>query len=473
MHRPRSPLHFLLPLIAALLSVAGCASSDSDPKGHDQPYPVLRKNIGIDLATVASFAVVGQGPQGQTAWRGGDFGTLLGGLTGSGLVAVLHSGDVSPVPLVELSNGATNTGDQPRVNAIYATPRWILMSTDGWQLPQPQEDGSQQFLQCPTITVHRPDGAMYCANIGIGHFGTNGETLEYPVHANTSGSIVFLMSLDSLNRTIVYKLQEGPNGEPSASLVSPSLHPNWMVVNGSGDLLVHNKSPTGPQGTSLLEILPVDGSAAVTVTGEHNAFAIAGAAPGPQADTFYVVSGGGGGWPFDGTLRLMQKSAGQFTETDVKVLLDVPACSGLFSLADGHYMFCSGPSGLSLARVLVGGEVQTSPKIAAFSELSAASSVGGLPFRSGGGVFYVFSKDNSGQHFARHNGVTQQDIPLSTSIELLMMDATSAGGLDFVGVDNSMNSKVRGTILPGATEVTILSAEGVSLADVVVFTRIN
>jgi hypothetical protein len=96
-----------------------------------------------------------------------------------------------------------------------------------------------------------------------------------------------------------------------------------------------------------------------------------------------------------------------------------------------------------------------------------------LPFRSGGGAFYVFSKDNNGQHFARHNGLTQQVIPLSSSIELLMMNATSAGGLDFVGVDNSSNSKVRGTILPGATEVTILSAEGVSLADVVVFTRIN
>jgi hypothetical protein len=53
------------------------------------------------------------------------------------------------------------------------------------------------------------------------------------------------------------------------------------------------------------------------------------------------------------------------------------------------------------------------------------------------------------------------------------MAATAAGGLDLVGVDNQTNSKIRAAIAPGATELTILSAEGVALAEVVVFTRIN
>lgn len=468
---------FALLVLAGLVLASGCNSDNpgDQPPGGDptQKYQVLRKNIGVDLAQVASFAVVGQGQGGQPFWNGGDFGSLFAALEGQGLVAILLSGEISPLALVEMSDGSTNTGSQPQIAAIYATPRWILMNTGGWQLTQPQPGGQPKVTMCPTIAVHRPEGAMYCANIGIRHYGTNGEDLEYPVHANASGTVVFLMSGDSLNRNILYKLVEGPGGEPSATLVSPALHPNWFVVNGSGDLLVQSKSPTGAQGANLTEILPVDGSSAVTVTGEHNAFAIAGAPTSSQADTFYVVNGGGGGWPFDGTLRLLQKSAGKFTETDVKVSMTYMNCSGLFRLANGHYMFCGSQTGVSLARVLVDGEVQTSPAIVQFTGLSAMSFVGGAPFRSGGGVFYVLSKDASGQHFARHNGLTQQDIPMSASIELLRMEATSAGGLDFVGVDNSTNSKVRGTILPGTTEVKILAAEGISLADVVVFTRIN
>ena len=186
-----------------------------------------------------------------------------------------------------------------------------------------------------------------------------------------------------------------------------------------------------------------------------------------------VALNGGGGWPFAGTLRLLQMSDGKFTQTDVQVSMPEMNCSGLFRLANGDYMFCGGQTGVSLARVLLDGAVQVAPVVVKFTGISVMAAVGGLPFRSGGGAFYLLSKDASGQHFARHNGISQQDIPLSTSIELLTMNASAAGELDFVGVDNSTNSKVRGTIQPGATEVTILSAEGVSLADMVVFTRIN
>ena len=454
-----------------LAAFGGCGSSDGN--GQTQKYPVLRKNIGLDLAQVASFAVVGGGQGAQPFWSGGGYGTILAALEGPGLVALMLSGDISPVALVEMSDGSANTGNQPSINAIYSTPQWVLMSTGGWQLTQPQADGQPKSVQCPTIAVHRPDGAMYCASIAIHSTGGNGEDLEYPVHANSSGSVVFLMSSDSLNRNIVYKLVAGPDGEPTANVVDPKLHPNWFVVNASGDMLVQSNSSSGTQDGAVMEIRPVDGSEPVTVTGAHNAYAIAGTPTGTEADTFYAVSGGGGGWPFDGTIRVLKKTGGVFQETDVKISMPDMNCSGLFQLADGHYMFCGGQNGLTLARALVDGQVQTSPSVVAFTGISSPDVVGGLPFRAGGGVFYLFAKGTASPFFARHNGLIQQDIALDPAIDLLSMTATKAGGLDMVGVDNTTNTKVRATIPPGATEVTILSAEGVSLAEAVVFTRIN
>lgn len=464
----------MVSILSALLCIGGCSADDgTSPSGHGQNYQVLRKNIGVDLSKVASFAVVGNGPGGQGIWHGGGYSSLLAALEGPGLVALMLTGDVSPVALTQMADGSPANGQQPPITAIYATPQWILMNTGGWQLAQMQEDGQPKFLPCATIAVHRPDGAMYCANIGIRHTGGNGESLEFPVHANASGSVVFLLSSDSINRNIVYKLVVGPNGEPSATLVDPKLHPSWFIVNGSGDMLVQSAVSGGAQGETVTQILPVDGSAAVTLTGSHNGYAIAGKAGSPEADTFYVVHGGGGGWPFDGSIRVLKKAGGVFQESDVKIAMEYMNCSGLFPLADAVYMYCGGQQAITLARVIVGGQVQTAPGVVAFTGVTTTPAVGGLPFRSGGGVFYVMAKNATGPFFARHNGLVQQNIPLSPSIEVLSMDATTAGGLDIVGVDNQANSKVRAAIAPGAMEVTILSAEGVSLAEVVVFTRIN
>ncbi len=483
MHASPRRRHRAAGLFTAFLvtALAGCGSDnsgssggdDADTGGQDQKYAVLRKNIGLDLAQVNSFAVVGSGSGAQPIWSGGGTGTLFGALEGQGLVALMLNGDVSPVALVEMSDGATATNNQPDIHAIYATPRWVLMSTSGWQVSKPQADGQPVSVPCSTIAVHRPDGALYCASIGIRDSGTNGTDQQFPVHANRSGSVVYLMSADSLNRNILYKLVAGDADEPIATLVDAKLHPNWFVVNGSGDMLVQTSAPSGVQGATATQILPVDGSEPVTLTGAHNAYAIAGAPTGTDADTFFAVSGGGDGYPFDGAIRVLKKANGIFQESDVQVSMPEMNCSGLFPLADGEYMFCGGQSGLSLARALVNGQVQTSPIVTAFAGVTSPTAVGGLPFRAGGGVFYLFAQGANGQFFARHNGHVQENIPLDAALELLSMTATSAGGLDLVGVNNTTNSKVRATILPGATALTILSAEGVSLAEVVVFTRIN
>ncbi len=472
-------------LFASLLfsGVTACGSSDNNSPGpnnnddgytgNDQKYPVLRKNIGVNLAQVGSLAVVNGGSGMQPAWSGGGTGTIFGALEGQGLVALMLNGDVTPITLVEMSDGTTATNNQVGINAIYATPQWVLLSAGGWNIQKPGPDGKPVQVMCMTVAVHRPDGAMYCAPIGIRSFGGNSADQQYPVRANKSGSVVYLMSADSLNRNIVYKLVASPTGEPVATVVDAKLHPNWFVTNASGDLLVQSALAESTMSASLTQIRPVDGAEPVTVTGAHNEFAIPSPATGTDADTFFVVSGGGGGYPFDGTIRVLEKTGGKFQETDVKISMPDMNCSGLFALTDGEYMLCGAMNGPSLARALVNGQVQTSPVVRPFVGVTSPIAVSGGAFRAGGSVFYLYAQGANGKFFARHNGLMQEDIPVDASLELLSMVTTNAGGMDVVGVDNKTNSKVRATIKPGEKVLTVMSAEGLSLAEVVVFVRMD
>ncbi len=467
-------------LFLAMLSACGSSNNTSPGpnnndgySGNDQKYPVLRKNIGLDLAQVSSFAVVNSGTGASPVWSGGGTATIFGALQSPGLFALMQNGDVTPVTLVEMSDGTTATNNQAAIAALYATPQWVLITAGGWNIQAPGADGKPVQVNCATIAVHRPDGAMYCAPIGIRSVSGNGDDQQFPVRASQSGSVVFLMSADSLNRNILYKLVAGPTGEPVATLVDAKLHPNWFVVNASGDLLVQSTPAESTQNASIAQILPVDGSDAVTITGAHNEFAIASPATGTDADTFFVVSGGGGGYPFDGTIRVLKKVADKFQETDEKITLADSNCSWLFPLADGEYMICGSNMIPSLARALVDGQVQASPVVRVFAGVTSLISVGGGAIRTGGGVVYLFAQGLNGHFLARHDGLKQENIAVDPALELLSMVATNAGGLDVVAVDNGTNQKVRATVKPGETALTVLSAEGLSLAEVVVFVRMQ
>jgi hypothetical protein len=457
---------------ALLVSGAGCSSNSASSGSNSPPDQRLRKNIGLDLTQVRSLAVLGQGAGSQGVRTTTKFSEQPVALNPGQVVALMSNGEVAPVSLTEKPDGTPTDANQPPITAIYSTPRWILLNTMGWQFNQSTEDGGPQQLPCPTIAVHRPDGAMYCANVGLR--GPSSDGLWTMVQWNASGDRVYFVSGDALNRDVLYKLQEGPDQAPQAVLMSPTLRPNWFVVNASGDVLV-NTTPSGAaQGVSATHIWPVDASVPVLVTGDHNAAAIAGLRNSSSADSFYVVSGGGGGWPFDGIIRVVAKSASGFVQDNVSVTLQNSNCSLLVQLADGHYLLCDMMSSqFSLARALVDGVVQPNPKVVPLTGIGNPISVGGMGSRSGGGKFYLLSQRASDRLVTRHDGLSQQDIPLDPSLELLSMTATADGGLDLVAVDNASNTKVRMALGPTATTWTVLTAEGFSLGEAVVFTRIN
>jgi len=467
--------NFLAAASALLLGGVGCGSDSNSPSGSGDSRPPsgeqlrLRKNIGVDLAQVSSLAVVAQGSGSPGVQTSTKFSQQPLALQPGQVVALMSSGEVTPVSLTEGGSGIPGGASQPPIVAIYSTPRWILLNTGGWQFNKATEDGGQQQQPCPTIAVHRPDGAMYCASIGLRGAGSDGIDQWSAVQWNATGDRVYFLSGDAINRNVLYKLQEGPDQAPQAVLLSPTLHPNWFVVNASGDVLVQTTPSGAPQGTTATHIWPVDAPVPVLVTGDHNAAAIAGTRNTSSADSFYVVSGGGGGWPFDGTIRVIAKSANGFVQEDARVTLQNSNCSGLVPLADGHYLVCDIMSPqVSLARALVDGVVQPSPKVVPLTGI-------GNPMRlaSSGGKFYLLSQRPAGRLVTRHDGLSQQDIPLDSSLEVLSMTATSDGGLDLVAFNGANNTKVRMTLGPTADTWTVLSAEGVSLAEAVVFTRIN
>jgi hypothetical protein len=243
--------------------------------------------------------------------------------------------------------------------------------------------------------------------------------------------------------------------------------------DAAGDLLVNYFPSALDQTATLSKVLPVDGGSAFTLQGPHNAFAISGEAGEGDENGFYVTSGGGGGWPFDQTLRFVTKSGSAFVETLQTVTVANASSFGfLFRLGDGIYMFSK--SEKALLRVVAGGALVANPTPAVLAGVDHLLDVGGLGIHAAAGQALFLASTGTGYKFIRYDGVSpQQDIPLEADIELSRVTFSTTGTIEFLGVRTGTQEKVRGTVAAGATEVTVSPAGVLDPAQVVVFTRIN
>jgi hypothetical protein len=89
------------------------------------------------------------------------------------------------------------------------------------------------------------------------------------------------------------------------------------------------------------------------------------------------------------------------------------------------------------------------------------------------GRLAVFAANATGRLFVRYDGVIEEDIPVPSEYELQGFGISLGGDIDFLAGDTTTGTRVRGTVPVGTTEITILSAEEIDLAETVTFTRIN
>jgi hypothetical protein len=455
-----------------------------DGGGPHTPQPVLRQSLGIDLSQVRAFAVVSGASNAGLVMRGGSpLDSDDGGVpTGPQLLALTLDGDVLVVTLVENGDPQSGVVSQPEVQQIYPTASWVLFSTPGFNVLRKLGDGSYEPIPCSLIAARRSDGALYCAPLVIGMPNViDGRFAR--VQTNAAGDVAYAFAammpdgspqLPDTTDFRLYKITLGGADGPTAALATNSARYQvlWFLANAAGDLMINYWPTPLDQSVTRTEILPADGGATFTLQGEHDSFVICGEAGAADEDTFYVLSGGSGGYSFDGTILAVTRSGSSFVETPHTVTLaNAEFFGGLYRLADGVYMFNKNDK--ALARVIAEGTFVADPTTVAITGVDQLLDIQGLAIAGGSGQAVFLGSTASGYEFIRHDGLTQQDIPLEANLELWRVTIGSSGAIDFIGVRTDTQEKIRGSVAAGETTVTIVSDGALDPDQVVVFTQIN
>lgn len=341
-------------------------------------------------------------------------------------------------------------GGEPPVEAIYPTASWILFSLRDFRITV--DDG---VVDCDTIAARRSDSALFCAPLRI-RPGNSGAVLEgATVQATPAGDLVYAVSGSDPNDLSVYRIALGADGGPTASLVDmPPLAMveffggSWFLPNGAGDLLVrYVPDPVVPH-VSMAQVLPLDGGDPFPLDSSAVNTAVAGERGAPDEDDLYVGTIGSGGVPV--TLRVVTKGPGGFSETEVPLdVEDDGRCAGLYRLENGVNFFCTAAGG---------------PDPFGFYGLVQVVAPGGVLVETHAPLVFAG---------VGHDGLTQEDIPLDAGVTPTQITVSSAGGIEFFGVDLTTGEKLRGSVAPDSTEVVLHTADSIDADAVVVFTPIN
>jgi hypothetical protein len=330
-------------------------------------------------------------------------------------------------------------------------------------------------VQCPTLAARRVDGALFCAPLATNVEGDGaGDPLGQKVaSSNAAGDVVYTTGwVPPSNTRLVYRLVLGQAGGPTAELAAdPFLQPNRMLSNAAGDLYVnYTPSALRPEVTQS-RIVPLNGSSPFVLQSPINVFVATGKRGDPDENTFYVTHGGSGGISFDGSWSLVSKTGDTYTEsTFTPNLANAQSYWFPFTLRDGLYAWSMAEK--AIARLTTNGAVVQTPTPIALTGVDSFPNLGGGPMRLAPGMLVLFAGTGSGYKFLRHDGLTQQDIPLEANVEPSSFIVGGDGAIEFFGVRTTTNERLRGTVAVGSTQVVLTTAT-VDPAQVVAFTRIN
>lgn len=444
-------------------------------------HPKLRASVALDFASVVSFASVsgggGSGAAVSPIRKGIDGGADASGDAGpgspaGGLYALTLAGDALSVSLVEEGNPNANGAlREPSIDAIFPTPTWILFRAGGYEVSLPGDDGGVNTIPCSTIAARRSDGALFCSG-----FAGSPSTLgfDFSLQSNAAGDVVYLEAGSPAGGdSRVHRVSLGGAGGPTATPITPPIAaPGWFYSNADGDLLhEYTPSPLDPS-VIALAIFPVDGSAAIPFGSRPAGQATRGAFGSPDENTFYVLVGGGAGIGFAGSIRVLTKQAGGFVETEVTPNLPMVSNYGiLLRLGSDIYLFSA--SDKALAKVFSEGVLVANPAPVAIQGVTSFLNVQGVMATPTGAFVTFLANTPTGTQFIRHDGTTQQDIPVPNDITLTRVIFAQSGAIDVIGVRTSTLETVRGSIEPASTSLTIATTGVLDPNRIVTFTRIQ
>jgi hypothetical protein len=451
-----------------VLFTLGCGHDgppDHHEPGPEEQPPRLAAELGIELATVASFVVQAAPASGtrDRQWRA----------SGQQLFALTLAGELIELSLIEEpSEGFSGSYQQPIIQHLHSTSTWIVFATPNFVAYELHEDMDVE-IPCSMIAARRSDGALFCADLGVRGTGDNYGNLEpgsQTVLGSATGDLLYVVSADSVGENVVYRVETLGDDGLSGTLLESIWRTNWLAVNATGDLL-GNYRPAGLEPPdSVTEIHLASGGPSLEVPTNssefiHHRFGIAGKRGAADQDNFYVLEVE---QDVPDRLQILSKQADGFAITEHAV--DLPGnCVFLHPLADGIYTVC----GTSLARVVEAGEVLTTPTMIPLAGVEQLVPVGGQPMRFAEQMVVLTVSDGTTQAFVRHDGLTQQTIPFGDQVELLGISVAGLGDINFMGVTIDTHAQVIGTVAAGTDQVEILDYEAIDAASVIAFTRIN
>jgi hypothetical protein len=464
---------WLGPFVVLTLSACGGDNLPDDdgcngPECQGNNPTVLKSTIGLDLANVASFAVIDpdatRSLKSITADQGG----------GSQLFAITLSGEVLEVTMVELEDpqpGAIFA--EPLVFDIFPTATWILFSTVGFAVNVRQADESLAPVECNMIAARRADGALYCSSLGF-MSNPNADGRYDQIHANAAGDVVYAAAHDPNfpDKGVIYKLNLGGAEGPSAELaIDASIYPQWFLTNAVGDLFVVYYQSALDQTTRLAQIVPAGGGSPVVLAQPGYETSAHGEFGGPDGNAFYAENQNGGAVD-ETTVWVITADGASFVETPQTVsFANASMYNMMFRLGGGVYKVSTFEKGI--VQVLENGVAVASATPVLFNGVDHFVSVRGSLVQAGLEQVVIFASTGSGYEFIRHDGTTQQDIPIDAALDVTDYKVAPSGAIDFWARRMDTQEKVHGEVAPGATEVTVTSGGTIDPAQAVVFTRIN
>lgn len=279
-------------VLTVLMALAACDNHDDDPNSVRAGGFTLKKNIGLDMATVAGFTLVpaasaGQAPRTFEAQDGGS-GCSSGPDGCLDLYALTSTGAVVAVSLIEDTLHGPNGPDWvPLPSSIYDTKNFVLFVYSHGSL-----NISGLNRSCGMVALQKSTGDLFCSDDSVQNCPMsewcNAIATEKMVQHGDDPNVLFTIA-NIPNSSAFTKLDFS---DPVSAVATRLLEGNSeaittnFVVNAAGDALV----TLMPNGTNFHDLRIYRAQGGFKNLKQFSGQLCTFAGPGTDAASFYVVT---------------------------------------------------------------------------------------------------------------------------------------------------------------------------------------
>lgn len=396
------------------------------------PEGSLLKQLGLKMTNVAGFA---HSPSSSAAGIRAATSTA-----GDGKLYYLMTDGTQGT--VAVSGAGAQT-----FSSVYQTSKFVFLV--------PNFAVTQDALSCTIVIIRKEDGALFCPPGKLSFH--DGWSYERPVQEDGSGNRLAFRAFDpaaNSGTSRLYRLDFGSAAPTLTELWTEPGYPEKFAMNTAGDVIFQ----AAPNGGRILRIVTIAGGITPSGAGEYTGCYSRGPnGSGNLSDNFYYTDSGGSQ---DGYVRQAVKSGTGFTlsilYTDANRSLGLPRdCESTFATSTRVYAaswdWNQGSGGIF--------EIVNPSHIPRKITVPGAYRIRRI--RGNDTFLLLWTEDANGNgSIVKFTIATEAFTTLIATGTYIFggMEFSDALGISFTAQRLSDGSHVLGEMLPGATDVTILSS---------------